>query len=130
MTILSALADLYERMEEAGEAPPLGYSIEKIGGEVVLDAGGKVLAIRRLGAPDDKGKWQPRRLAFPAAVTRSLNIAPNLFSYNPAYVLALTALTADTRQPLTSVIRQPQPRLHPLTVPAPHPFFPPHPPLL
>jgi len=42
MTILSALAELYQRLEQTGKAPPQGYSMEKIGGEVVLGHAGTV----------------------------------------------------------------------------------------
>ena len=75
MTILTALATLYDRMKEAREAPPPGYSNEKIGGEVVLDAAGKVLEIRRQGGPNEKNKWVPNTLAVPAAVKRAFGIA-------------------------------------------------------
>ncbi len=90
MTILSALARLYERLAAAGDAPPRGYSMEKIGGEVVLDTNGRVLAIRDLRAPDEKGKLQPRIMAVPMAVIRSSNIKPNLLWDKTAYALGIS----------------------------------------
>ncbi len=65
MTVLQELARLYERLRAEGKAPPPGYSREKIGGEVVLDAEGNVLAINRLGRAEN-GKWQPRIEAVPS----------------------------------------------------------------
>ncbi len=91
MTILTALATLYERMKEAGEAPPPGYSSEKIGAEVVLDAAGKVLEIRRQGSADGKN-WMPKTLPVPAAVKRTAGINPNTFWDKTAYTLGVTAL--------------------------------------
>ena len=100
MTILSALAELYERLEQTGKAPPLGYSMENIGGEVVLDRAGRVLAIRDIRVPNDKGKRQPKRMAVPVAVKRSVNITPNILWDKTAYILGLTALKDEKGKPL------------------------------
>ena len=100
MTILTALATLYDRMKEADEAPPPGYSNEKIGGEVVLDAAGKVLDIRRQGSPNEKNKWVPNTLAVPAAVKRASGIKPNMLWDKTAYVLGVTALKDGNGKPI------------------------------
>ncbi len=100
MSVLMALATLYDRMQASGDAPPPGHSIEKIGGEVVLDGAGNVLAIRDLRVPDDRGKPQSRRLAVPSAVIRTAGIKPNLLWDKTAYVLGVTALKDDKGKPL------------------------------
>ncbi len=63
MTILTELARLYDRLVKTGKDPPHGYSLENIGGEVVLDSAGNVLAIRDLRVADEKGKAHPRKKA-------------------------------------------------------------------
>ena len=98
MTILTALATLYERMKEAGDAPPLGYSSEKIGAEVVLDAAGNVLDIRRQGSADGN-KWRPKILSVPAAVKRTAGIKPNELWDKTAYTLGVTSLKDDNGKP-------------------------------
>ncbi len=98
MTILTALATLYERMKAAGDAPPPGYSSEKIGAEVVLDAAGTVLDIRRQGSADDN-KWRPKILSVPAAVKRTAGIKPNTLWDKTAYTLGVTALKDDKGKP-------------------------------
>lgn len=92
MTVLAELARLYERLRRESKAPPPGYSVEKIGGEVVLDAKGNVLAINDLRVPDEKGRLQPRRMAVPLAAIRSSNIKPNLLWDKTSYSVGLTAL--------------------------------------
>ena len=54
MTVLTALASLYERMAEVGEAPKRGFSTEKIGGEVVIDGEGRFVGINPKLVPDGK----------------------------------------------------------------------------
>ncbi len=79
MTILTELARLYDRLEKTGDAPPHGYSLENIGGEVVLDETGHVLAIRDLRVPDEKGRpTAPMRFSFVRrpCVLRKCLIAP------------------------------------------------------
>ena len=96
MTILTTLATLYERMAEQGQAPRPGYSIEKIGGEVVIDGDGQMVKIASLLVPDDKGrKMLPRPLAVPAAVKRSSGIAANRLWDKTAYTLGVTAETDE-----------------------------------
>lgn len=99
MTILTALATLYEQMKEAGKAPRPGYSMENIGGEVVLDAAGKVLQVRRQGYPDGN-KWRPKKLSVPVLDgKRTSGVKPNRFWDKTAYTLGVTALKDDKGKP-------------------------------
>lgn len=107
MTILTELARLYDRLEKTGDAPPHGYSMENIGGEVVLDAKGHVLAIRDLRVPDEKGKLRPRKMAVPEAVKRTAGIKPNLFWDKSAYVLGVTLLKDAKGKPVLDEDGQP-----------------------
>lgn len=89
MTILQELAALYEtRAEKEGWARP-GYSQEKIGGVVVLNADGKVREIRSLMAPDQKGQLRPRSIVVPK-VSRTSGIKPATLWDKTAYALGIT----------------------------------------
>lgn len=99
MTILSALAGLYERMARAGDAPRRGYSTERIGGEVVIDRDGNLVAINpKLVAEGKRTVAAP--LAVPAAVKRSSGIAPNFLWDKTAYVLGVTAQKDEKGKPV------------------------------
>ncbi|RWR14217.1 type I-C CRISPR-associated protein Cas8c/Csd1 [Paenirhodobacter populi] len=99
MTILSALAGLYERMAQAGDAPRRGYSTERIGGEVVIDRDGNLVAINpKLVAEGKRTVAAP--LAVPAAVKRSSGIAPNFLWDKTAYVLGVTAQKDEKGKPV------------------------------
>ncbi len=100
MTILTELAHLYDRLEKTGDAPPHGYSLENIGGEVVLDSEGNVLAIRDLRVPDEKGKPRPRKMAVPEVVKRTAGIKSNLFWDKTVYVLGVTLLKDAKGKPV------------------------------
>lgn len=89
MTILQSLTRQYERMLDAGEVPVAGYSYEKIGWALEIDTDGTPLDLAMLGAPDAKGKHQPRMLAVPSAVKRSSGIASNFLWDKTAYVLGV-----------------------------------------
>lgn len=99
MTILSALNSLYGRMAEAGEAPRRGYSTEKIGGEVVIDRDGNLVAINPKLVPDGK-RMVAARLDVPAAIKRASGIAPNFLWDKTAYVLGVTAQKDDKGKPV------------------------------
>ncbi|ATG47904.1 type I-C CRISPR-associated protein Cas8c/Csd1 [Celeribacter ethanolicus] len=108
MTILSALAALYERMEEAGEAPAPGYSTEKIGAELVIDAEGQLIAWHSLMTQDGK-RMVPENLSVPAAIKRSSGIAPNFLWDKTSYVLGVTALKDEKKKPLADAEGRLQP---------------------
>lgn len=90
MTILTALTHLYDRMLDAGEAPKLGFSTEKISFELVFDKDGKALRLSSLQNLSGK-KPAPRIMSVPAAVKRSSGIKPNLFWDKTAYVFGSIA---------------------------------------
>lgn len=94
MTILAELARLYERMAEAGEAPRPGFSTEKIGFSIEIDADGALLALRDKRSKSGK-KPRPVPMAVPAAVKRSSGIRPNLLWDKSAYVLGVIAQEED-----------------------------------
>jgi len=112
MTILSALAKLYERLAARGDAPPRGYSMEKIGGEVVLDEKGAVLAIRDLRTPDEKGRLQPRIMAVPDGGSRTSGIKPNTLWDKTAYSLGITIRKDGNKKPVFDDGGKPVPELN------------------
>ena len=91
MTILTALANLYPRLVDEGRAPPRGFSEERIGGEVLLNADGTVKNIRSLLVADEKGKMRPVPRYVPAAFKRASGIKPNLLWDKTAYALGVIA---------------------------------------
>jgi CRISPR-associated protein Csd1 len=90
MTVLQALCGYYDRMEARGEAEPPGYSREKIGFALVLNADGEVIDREDLREQSGR-KLAPRLLEVPAAVKRTAGISPNLLWDKSAYVLGRTA---------------------------------------
>ncbi len=98
MTILSALATLYDRMAKAGEAPHKGFSTERIGAEVVIDTAGRLVAINPKLVPDRR-RMVAAPIGVPAAVKRSSGIAPNFLWDKTAYVLGVTALKDERGKP-------------------------------
>jgi CRISPR-associated protein Csd1 len=87
MTILQALERYYHRLE--GVAEP-GRSDEKFGWCIVLDHEGEVVDVANLHDHSGK-KPRPRLYPVPAAVKRTVGIAPNLLWDKTAYVLGRTA---------------------------------------
>lgn len=86
MSLLAALTRAYDRLPDA---PPYGFSTEKIGFCVVLETDGRVAEVIDLRG-DDK-KRSPRMLLVPQAVKRTAGIAPNFLWDKSAYVLGVTA---------------------------------------
>ncbi len=86
MSMLASLVRAYDRLPDA---PPFGFSTEKIGFCVVLNADGSVASVEDLRG-DDK-KRSPRMLLVPRAVKRTAGIAPNFLWDKSAYVLGVTA---------------------------------------
>ncbi|MGM0583761.1 MAG: type I-C CRISPR-associated protein Cas8c/Csd1 [Pseudomonadota bacterium] len=99
MTILTELTALYERRSAKEGWPAPGFSVENIGGEVVLAPNGRVETIRPLLSPDAKGRMQPRRMAVPA-VNRTSGIKAGMFWDKTAYALGVTAATDAAGTPL------------------------------
>ena len=86
MSLLAALARAYDRLPEA---PPFGYSLEKIGFCVVLDRDGSVAEV--IDLRDTDKKRSPRMIMVPQARKRTVGIDPNMLWDKTAYVLGVTA---------------------------------------
>lgn len=86
MSLLAALVRAYDRLPDA---PPFGYSTEKIGACVVLNPDGTVAEVVDLRDTDKKRSAKP--LLVPQAVKRTVGIAPNFLWDKTAYVLGVTA---------------------------------------
>lgn len=86
MSILASLVRAYERLPDA---PPLGYSREKISFLISLRPDGSVVSVIDLRG-DDRRK-SPKIIAVPQAVNRSSGIASNFLWDKTAYVLGVTA---------------------------------------
>lgn len=84
MSMLASLVRAYDRLPDA---PPFGFSAEKIGFCVVLNDDGSVAAVEDLRG-DDK-KRSPQMLLVPQAVKRASNIAPNFLWDKSSYVLGI-----------------------------------------
>lgn len=91
MSILASLVRAYDRLAERGDAPPFGYSQEKIGFLISLGSDGSVAH-----APVDLRHGEGRKktyrlLSVPQPVKRTSGIAPNFLWDKSAYVLGVTA---------------------------------------
>src|SRR3546814_1411321 len=87
MTILQALDSYYHRLD--GVAEP-GQSPEKFGWCIVLGRDGAVIDVENLHDLSGK-KPRPKTYMVPAAVKRTVGIAPNFLWDKSAYVLGRTA---------------------------------------
>ncbi|MTH65597.1 type I-C CRISPR-associated protein Cas8c/Csd1 [Paracoccus shanxieyensis] len=86
MSMLASLVRAYDRLPDA---PPFGFSTEKIGFCVLLNADGSVASVEDLRGDDRKRS--PRMLLVPQAVKRTAGISPNFLWDKSAYVLGVTA---------------------------------------
>jgi CRISPR-associated protein Csd1 len=86
MSMLAALVRAYERLPDA---PPFGFSLEKIGFIVSLHADGAVAHV--IDLRDDGSKRQPLPMQVPQPVKRTVAIAPNFLWDKTAYALGVTA---------------------------------------
>ena len=92
MSILESLVRAYGLMAARGAVPAFGYSQEKIGFLIALNANGSPA-----GQPIDlregeERKRTPRAMAVPQPSKRTSGIAPNFLWDKTAYVLGVTAL--------------------------------------
>lgn len=85
MSLLTSLARAYDRLPDA---PPFGFSTEKIALLISVrdDGSATVIDLR-----SDEKKRPPRMLMVPQAVKRTAGVAPNFLWDKTAYVLGLTA---------------------------------------
>ena len=91
MSVLQALNGAYDRLADRGEVPPFGYSSEKIGFLIPLNADGTLP-----GRPVDLREGAGRKLAaplmsVPQPAKRTSGIAPNFLWDKTSYVLGVTA---------------------------------------
>jgi CRISPR-associated protein Csd1 len=93
MSILASLARAYERIPNA---PTFGYSSEKIGLVIGLNADGTVATVAPRGEAEGRRKTAPPMLV-PQPAKKSVNISPNFLWGNTAYVLGVTA--RDDKKP-------------------------------
>jgi CRISPR-associated protein Csd1 len=87
MSILASLAKAYDRLPEA---PPFGFSSEKIGFLVSLNEDGSVAHVVDLRQGEGKRKQAPMMLV-PRPVKRTAGIASNTFWDKTSYLLGVTA---------------------------------------
>lgn len=86
---MSLLASLVRAYDRRSDAPPFGYSTEKIGFVVTLRADGTPAHPIDLRADDRKRT--PAAIIVPQAVKRASGIAPNFLWDKTAYALGVTA---------------------------------------
>ena len=88
MSVLASLVRVYETMGDA--APAFGYSSEKIGFEITLNADGSLA-----GPPQDNregdGRKRTKRIMVPQPTKRTSGIAPNFLWDKTSYVLGVSA---------------------------------------
>jgi CRISPR-associated protein Csd1 len=87
MSILASLVQAYERLPNA---PALGYSTEKVGFVISLDANGRIAHLSDLRIADGK-KLSPRPMLVPQPVKRTVAVASNSFWDKTSYALGVTA---------------------------------------
>lgn len=87
MSILAALVRAYERLPDA---PPYGYSVEKIGFAVSLNEDGTVAHV--IDLRDQQGRsLRLRRMLVPQPAKRTSAIVPNFLWDKTSYALGVTA---------------------------------------
>lgn len=87
MSILASLVRAYDRLPDA---PPFGFSSEKISFLISLADDGAVVGLPNDLRGEDK-KRTPRQLFVPQAIKRTAGIAPNFLWDKTSYVLGVTA---------------------------------------
>jgi CRISPR-associated protein Csd1 len=85
VSILASLAKAYGRIKDA---PPFGYSAEKIGFLISLNDDGTVAGVTDLRGEDKKRS--PRIMQVPQPVKRTVGISPNFLWDKTSYVLGVT----------------------------------------
>lgn len=87
MSVLASLVRAYDRLPDA---PPYGYSAEKIGALISLHGDGSLAHLVDLRTGEGR-KRQPWPMLVPRPVKRTVAIAPNFLWDKSAYALGLTA---------------------------------------
>lgn len=88
---MSALAALVRAHERLPDAPPFGYSVEKIGYLVSLNDDGSPAGLPIDLRQDEGRKKLPRPLLVPRPARRTSGIAPNFLWDKTCYALGVTA---------------------------------------
>ena len=89
MTILAELARLYDRLQAEGEAPPPGFSRERIGFELIFASDGRPVALEPLGDDDPDRPGRRMYVPMPPGSRRGTKIVSGTF-WDPApYVLGI-----------------------------------------
>ncbi len=91
MSILAALVRAYDRLPDA---PPFGYSMEKIGFVIGLNEDGSVASVTDLRVPSGK-KMQLKPFLVPQPIKRASNIAPNFLWDKTSYALGVKLEDGD-----------------------------------
>lgn len=86
MSVLASLAEAYKRLPDA---PPSGFSTEKVSALVTLRPDGSVAHVTDLRVGEGR-KRQARAMLVPQPVKRTVAVAPNFLWDKTAYALGLT----------------------------------------
>lgn len=89
MSVLASLARAYDRMAERHEVPPFGYSTEKIGFVISLNADGTPAGIPSDLRENNGKKRIGRPMAVPQPSKRTSGIAPNFLWDKTSYALGI-----------------------------------------
>ncbi len=91
--ILQALTAYYEDLERAGKVSAPGWGPAKISYVLYLEPNGQLEQVTCIKTAPESGKKTlvPQVLSLPAAVKRSVGIAPNFLWDNAAYILGIAA---------------------------------------
>jgi CRISPR-associated protein Csd1 len=87
MSILASLARAYDRLPDA---PPFGFSSEKIGFLISLEEDGSP-ATKPIDLRNEDKKRTPRQMFVPQAIKRTSGVAANFLWDKTSYVLGVTA---------------------------------------
>lgn len=90
MTVLQALSAYYDRTAAKGNAPPFGYSEERISYAVLLACDGALVDVQCL-EDSSRNKPQPLRVPVPRPPSRTVNVAPGFLWDQTAYALGASS---------------------------------------
>lgn len=94
MSLLASLVRAYDRLPDA---PPYGYSTEKIGFCVVLNPDGSVAEV--IDLCDTDKKRSPRMMMVPQPKKKTSGTSPNFLWGNSEYVLGIFGETKFATRP-------------------------------
>lgn len=98
MTILQGLSAYYDRLAGKGDAPPFGYSEQRISYAILLASDGALVDVQRM--EDSSGnKLLPRRMPVPRPPRRTVNVVPGFLWDQTAYALGASSRGREYSQP-------------------------------